>query len=104
MLDLGGLELRDPLFLLIGLLALPVYWLASRLPASVTYSSLSLVNEAPRSLRTRLSSLPAGLLAHSVLQTPPGHARLAATLHSRGLRPRHECLSDREEPAPLDPS
>jgi Ca-activated chloride channel family protein len=60
-------ELRDPLFLLVGLLAPLVYVLASRLPASVTYSSLALVESAPRSLRTRLSRLPAALLALATL-------------------------------------
>lgn len=65
--DWGGLELRDPIFLLVGLLAIPVYLLASRLPAAVTYSSLALVDRAPRSLRTRLASVPAGLLALAVL-------------------------------------
>ncbi|MEE2673618.1 MAG: VWA domain-containing protein [Myxococcota bacterium] len=66
MLELGGFELRDPLFLLVGLLALPVYWLASRLPSVVTYSSLSLVDGAPRSLRSRLAGLPALLLSLAV--------------------------------------
>ncbi len=65
--DLGGLELRDPLFLLAGLLALPVYLLAARLPATVTYSSIALLDRAPRSLRVRLSLLPAVLLALSVV-------------------------------------
>jgi len=59
---MADLELRDPLFLLTALLAPVVYLLASRLPASVTYSSLSLV-EGTRSLRARLSWLPAALLA-----------------------------------------
>lgn len=65
--DLGGFELRDPLFLLVAVLALPVYWLASRLPAVVTYSSLDLVEGAPRSLRSRLASLPAILLAVAIV-------------------------------------
>jgi Ca-activated chloride channel family protein len=65
--DLGGLELRDPLFLLGALLAAPVYLLTARLPATVTYSSSTLVDRAPRSLRVRLSWLPAGLLALSVI-------------------------------------
>jgi Ca-activated chloride channel family protein len=60
-------ELRDPLFLLAGLLAPFVYVLASRLPAAVTYSSLALVDAAPRSLRTRLARLPATLLALATL-------------------------------------
>ncbi len=55
-------ELRDPLFLLFGALAPVVYVLASRLPATVTYSSLALVDRAPRSLRNRLAPLPAALL------------------------------------------
>ncbi len=67
MLELGGFELRDPLFLLVGLLALPVYWLASRLPSVVTYSSLTLVDAAPRSLRSRLAWLPAVLLGLAVV-------------------------------------
>jgi Ca-activated chloride channel family protein len=60
-------ELRDPLFLLLGLLAPLVYSLASRLPATVTYSSLEIVDGAPRSLRTRLARLPALLLALATL-------------------------------------
>lgn len=64
--DLLGLELRDPVFLLLGVLALPVYLLAARLPATVTYSSLNAVDLAPRSLRVRLASLPAMLLALAI--------------------------------------
>jgi Ca-activated chloride channel family protein len=60
-------ELRDPLFLLVALLAPLVYWLAARLPSSVTYSSLGLVRGAPESLRARLASLPALLLAAAVV-------------------------------------
>ena len=67
MFELGGFEFRDPLFLLVGLLAIPVIWLASRLPAAVTYSSLVLVDAAPPSLRSRLARLPAGLLGLAVL-------------------------------------
>ncbi len=64
---MGGWELRDPLFLLVGMLAPLVFVLASRLPASVTYSSLALVEGSPRSLRSRLAPLPALLLALAVL-------------------------------------
>jgi Ca-activated chloride channel family protein len=63
----GGWELRDPLFLLAGLAAPLVYVLAARLPAAVTYSSLGLVDSAPRSWRTRAVRLPAWLLAAAVL-------------------------------------
>lgn len=59
-------ELRDPLFLAVALLAPLVWWLAVRLPASVTYSSLTSLDAAPRSLRTRLATLPAWLLALAV--------------------------------------
>jgi len=65
--DLGGLELRDPWFLGIALLAPAVYWMASRLPSVVTYSSLALLDAAPRSLRSRLAELPAILLALAVV-------------------------------------
>jgi len=60
------LELRDPLFLLAALLAPLVYLLAARVPAAVTFSSLGLVDGAPRSLRARLAWLPAALLALAV--------------------------------------
>jgi len=64
---LRGLELRDPAFLAAALLAPVVFALAARLPASVTYSSLGLVDRAPRSLRVRLARLPAWLLALAVV-------------------------------------
>jgi Ca-activated chloride channel family protein len=64
--DFFGLELRDPIFLLLAVLAVPVYLLAARLPATITYSSLALVDRATPSLRVRLSFLPAALLAGAV--------------------------------------
>ncbi len=66
-LTIGGFELRDPLFLITGLLAPAVYALARQLPSSLTYSSLALANAAPRSLRARLNAVPAALLALAVL-------------------------------------
>lgn len=60
-------EFRDPLFLFAGLLAPVVYQLAARIPSVVTYSSLSLPDSAPRSLRVRLVWLPAFLLALAAL-------------------------------------
>ena len=63
----GGLELRNPLFLGFGLLAPLVYFLARRLPAALTYSSLALADTAPRSLRVRLDAVPAALLALACL-------------------------------------
>jgi Ca-activated chloride channel family protein len=60
-------ELRDPLFLIVAVLAPLVYWLAVRMPAVLTYSSLALVDVAPRSSRARLAKLPALLLAAAAL-------------------------------------
>ena len=54
----AGLELRDPLFLLAALFAPLVYWLASRLPAAVTYSSLALMASATRSKKRSPIELP----------------------------------------------
>jgi Ca-activated chloride channel family protein len=90
MLELGALELRDPIFLLLALLALPVYLLAARLPATVTYSSLAIVDHAPRSLRVRLASLPAALLAASVAllavaMAGPRVGDATSTVHREGI-------------------
>lgn len=56
-------EFRDPWFLLLLILAPLVFWLASRSPSFMGYSSLSLFDRTPKSLRLRLSRLPAMLLA-----------------------------------------
>jgi len=54
---------RDPLFLW-GLLLVPlVYVAAARLPSSVRFSSLSIPDAGPESLRARLTKLPALLTA-----------------------------------------
>jgi len=63
----GGFELRDPIFLLVGLLAPLVFLLASRSPAHLRYSAVAPLGDAPRSLRARLAHLPALLLAACVL-------------------------------------
>jgi Ca-activated chloride channel family protein len=60
-------EFRDPLFLIVALLAPLVYALAARTPAALTYSSLALVDSAPRSPRARFAKLPAFLLAAAAL-------------------------------------
>ena len=65
--NLAHWELRDPLFLLTVLLAPLVYQFAAHIPSAVTYSSLSIVDTAPRSLRARLALLPAVLLALATL-------------------------------------
>lgn len=64
---MADFEFRDPLFLLAALLAPVVFLMARRLPASVTYSSLAIVDGASRSLRARLGWLPAVLLATAAL-------------------------------------
>jgi Ca-activated chloride channel family protein len=65
--DLSTWELRDPLFLLAGLLAPVIFLLASRIPSRITYASLDLPDRAPVSLRVRLARLPAALLALATL-------------------------------------
>lgn len=57
-------EFRDPWFLLAVLLAPVIYdRLARRSPASVTYSTLSLLDQSPRTLRARMAGLPAVMAA-----------------------------------------
>ena len=63
----GGFELRDPLFLLAGLLAPLLFLLAARSVGAVRYSSVAPLGAAPRSWRVRLAHLPALLLAACVL-------------------------------------
>ncbi len=84
------LDFRDPLFLLIGLVAPVVYWLAARLPAVITYSSLSLVDSGSRSLRTRVAKLPALLLALAALALTialagPRTGNASSRLHREGI-------------------
>lgn len=57
------MELRDPLFLAVALLAPVVYALAARVPASVKVSTLATYRSAPTSLRARLAKAPALALA-----------------------------------------
>ncbi|MEE8141659.1 MAG: VWA domain-containing protein [Planctomycetota bacterium] len=56
-------ELRDPWFLLAAFAAPLVYFLAARMPSSIIYSDLKVVDLAPRTLRARLAKLPAVLLS-----------------------------------------
>jgi len=59
----ADVEFRDPLLLLVALLA-PLVWLAaSRSPSVLTASTLVHLQAAPRSLRARLAGLPALLMA-----------------------------------------
>jgi Ca-activated chloride channel family protein len=57
------IEFRDPYLLVFALFAPLVYLLAARLRSVVTISTLAHFDAAPRSLRARLSKLPALLLA-----------------------------------------
>lgn len=63
----AGFELAQPWFLLAGLLAPFVVVQANRRRASVTFSSLQLVEGGSPSLRERLAWLPAALLGLAVL-------------------------------------
>jgi len=57
-------EFRDPWFCLLTLVGPIVYHLLSRRhPASVMYSTLTVIDQAPRTLRTRSANLPAMLFA-----------------------------------------
>lgn len=61
-------EFRDPLLLLLSVLIVPVvYGLAARSSSAVQYSSLSLIDQAPRTLRARLTKLPALLFSLAVV-------------------------------------
>jgi Ca-activated chloride channel family protein len=60
-------EFRDPLFLLLALVAPLVFWVASRSGSAVRYSSLKIPDSGPRAWRVRLAKLPAVLLALAVL-------------------------------------
>lgn len=63
MIDLGGIELTQPLYLLTALLAPLVFLSANARRASVVFSSVALVSGGRRSLRERLVWLPAALFA-----------------------------------------
>ncbi len=64
---MAALEFREPLLLLLALLAVPVFLLARRAPGRVLYSSLSLLPAQRGGLRARLAWLPDALLALALL-------------------------------------
>ena len=83
-------ELRDPLFLIVAVLAPLVYVLAARTPAALTYSSLVLVDSAPRSQRARFAKLPAFLLAAAALSLAvalagPRTGNATSRIHREGI-------------------
>jgi Ca-activated chloride channel family protein len=61
------LDLREPWFLALALLALPAWLWARRSGGRVVFSSLSLLPKRPRSLRSRLAFLPDALLSLAVV-------------------------------------
>jgi Ca-activated chloride channel homolog len=60
-------ELRDPWFLVLLAAAPLVYWLATRAPAVLGYSSLALFAHTTRSWRQRWARLPAWLLVIALI-------------------------------------
>ena len=55
---MGEIEFRDPLLLLTALLAPVVFLLARRRSSLLGFSSMSILDEGPRSLRVRLTNMP----------------------------------------------
>lgn len=87
---LEHIEFREPWFLLLGLLALPVFFLARRSPGRVVFSSLALLPARASSWRTRLAWLPdAGLalatLCMTVALAGPRAARGESHIRREGI-------------------
>ncbi len=85
-----SMEFRDPWLLAFALFAPLVYLLAARLPSVITVSTLSHFDGAPRSLRSRLSTLPALLLAvatvlFSVALAGPRTGDTSTHVHKEGI-------------------
>ena len=64
---MSEIEFRDPLFLWVASLAPLAYWLAGRSGSQIRYSSLTIPEQGPRSLRCRLAWLPAVSISLSVV-------------------------------------
>jgi len=60
-------EFRDPLLLIVALIAPLIFVVASRSASAVRYSSLSIPDRSPRSWRVRLAKLPAVLTALAIV-------------------------------------
>lgn len=67
MQTLASLEFREPLLLLLGLLAVPVFLLARRSPGRVVFSSFRALPRSAGSWRARLAWVPDVLLALATL-------------------------------------
>ena len=72
---MSELEFKDPWFFLLLLLVPLVLWLMTRSTSLLGYSSVDLFNNTPKSLRQRLSGLPAILVATSLASLIIGLAR-----------------------------
>ena len=64
---MGALEFREPLLLLLAVLAVPVFLLARRAPGRVLFSSLSLLPAVAIGWRARFAWVPDALLAAALL-------------------------------------
>jgi Ca-activated chloride channel family protein len=65
-MNVSDWEFRDPLFLVLAILAPVVYWLATRTASTIRFSSIRLWAGVPQTLRGRLAKLPPVLLAAAV--------------------------------------
>lgn len=87
---MSGLEFRDPIFLLLALLA-PIFFVLARTNASVVrYSSLALLDGTPGSWRIRLLPLPALMLAGAAVALAialagPRTGDASTTVHREGI-------------------
>lgn len=72
---MGELQFRDPWFLLIALLCLPVTWLMLRSKSSVAISSVNSFDELPKTLRARATFIPALLMCGAIVFAAIGLAR-----------------------------
>ena len=66
-MSLGALELREPLMLLLGLAAVPVYLLLRRAPGRLVFSSFDLLPAAGGGWRTRFAWVPDLVVALAVV-------------------------------------
>lgn len=87
---MGDLEFRDPIFLLLALVA-PIVFVIARTDGSVVrFSSLSLLAGTPDSWRIRLLPVPAGLLAAAtvllaIALAGPRTGDASTTVHREGI-------------------
>ena len=68
-------EFRNPTFLLTGLLALAAWWMVGNRQASITFSSLQLLDSVPTTWRLRFCWLPAALFSGAIIAISVALAR-----------------------------